>query len=80
MVTINLDEIRRDPSSYLRRVEAGETFLVVKGNRPIAEIKPASDAVTKHLRPSGLCAGEFTVPDDFDEPLPEEMLRGFKGR
>ena len=22
------------------------------------------------LRPFGLCAGEFTVPDDFDDPLP----------
>lgn len=80
MVTVSIDEIRRDPSSYLRRVEAGETFLIVKGNRPIAEIKPVSDAAAKHLRPFGLCAGEFTAPDDFDEPLPDEVLRGFEGR
>lgn len=32
------------------------------------------------LRPFGLCAGEFTVPDDFDDPLPEEILKGFEGR
>ena len=31
-------------------------------------------------RPFGLCAGAFTVPDDFDAPLPEETLRGFEGR
>ena len=24
----------------------------------------------KSLRPFGLCAGEFTVPDNFDDPLP----------
>jgi Protein of unknown function (DUF2281) len=29
-------------------------------------------------RPAGLCAGEFTVPDDFDAPLPEEILQSFE--
>ena len=32
----------------------------------------------KKLRPIGLCKGEFTVPDDFDAPLPEEILRDFE--
>jgi hypothetical protein len=32
------------------------------------------------LRPFGLSKGEFVVPDDFDEPLPEEVLRDFEGR
>jgi hypothetical protein len=27
---------------------------------------------TNFLRPIGLCAGEFVVPDDFDAPLPED--------
>ena len=30
----------------------------------------------KPLRPFGLCAGEFTVPDDFDDSLPEDKLFG----
>jgi hypothetical protein len=30
------------------------------------------------LRPYGLCAGEFQVPDDFDAPLPESELRLFE--
>ena len=32
------------------------------------------------LRPFGLAAGEFTVPEDFDDPLPEDILRDFEGR
>jgi antitoxin (DNA-binding transcriptional repressor) of toxin-antitoxin stability system len=81
MVTISIDEIHRDPSHYLRRVEAGETFLIMKEDRPVAEIKLASREIPSNsLRPSGLAAGEFTVPDDFDKPLPEEELRGFEGR
>jgi hypothetical protein len=30
-------------------------------------------------RPFGLCAGEFEVPDDFDAPLPDEVLSLFEG-
>lgn len=30
------------------------------------------------LRPHGLASGEFTVPDDFDEPLPDEILDSFE--
>ena len=33
-----------------------------------------------HRRPFGLAAGEFIVPDDFDSPLPEEILRDFATR
>jgi ubiquitin len=29
-------------------------------------------------RPYGLCAGEFTLPDDFDAPLPEDILQAFE--
>ncbi len=37
------------------------------------------DAVpTQELRPFGLCKGEFRVPDDFDAPLPENMLDDFE--
>ncbi|MCG9893639.1 MAG: hypothetical protein MH252_21525 [Thermosynechococcaceae cyanobacterium MS004] len=32
------------------------------------------------LRPFGLCAGEFTVPDDFDAPLSENLLSAFEGK
>jgi hypothetical protein len=32
---------------------------------------------SKQPRPFGLCAGEFTVPDDFDEPLSEKILNAF---
>ena len=35
---------------------------------------------TRELRPFGLCAGEFRVPDDFDDPLPEEIIEQFEGK
>ena len=67
MITITIEDIQRDLIGYLQRVEAGETFVIVQANKPVAEIKLIASG-TK-LRPFGLCAGEFVVPDDFDAPL-----------
>jgi hypothetical protein len=36
-------------------------------------------AAAAQPRPYGLGAGEFTVPDDFDRPLPEDVLKEFEG-
>ncbi|MBI2299148.1 MAG: type II toxin-antitoxin system Phd/YefM family antitoxin [Armatimonadetes bacterium] len=79
MVTIDIQEIQRDLPGWLRRVEAGETLLIVRDEQPVAEIKPVP-AGSLPPRPYGLCAGQFTVPDDFDEPLPEDILQDFEGR
>ncbi|BCX10676.1 MAG: hypothetical protein KatS3mg066_4535 [Fischerella sp.] len=49
-----------------------------QADKAIAELKPITNT-NKQLRPFGLCAGEFTVPDDFDAPLPEEILNAFEG-
>ena len=77
--TIPQRELRNDVSAVLRRVEAGEEFVVTVSGRPVAELRPAPPPRTTP-RPFGLAAGEFTVPDDFDAPLPEETLRDFEGR
>lgn len=79
MVSITVEEIQRNPLKYLRQVEAGETFLIVQSNKPIAELRPIAPN-NKQLRPFGLCAGDFTVPDDFDAPLPEEIVISFEGK
>ena len=78
MLNVTIDEIQRDPLKYLRQVEAGETFVILQADKPIAELRPVSSK-SKQLRPFGLCAGEFTVPEDFDTPLPEEILNAFEG-
>jgi len=83
MNPITVDDIQRDVAGYLGRVRAGESLLVLEDDRPIAEVKPippADNAPPLALRPSGLAEGEFVVPDDFDAPLPEDILRLFEGR
>ncbi len=78
MTTVSINEIQRDPLGYLQRVEDGETLVILRDERPVAEIKPVPPPAGPP-RPFGLCAGQFTVPEDFDRPLPEDILREFEG-
>ena len=75
---VSVDEIERDLLAFLRRVQAGQTLVIVQAGEPIAEIKPIQSTLQR--RPFGLCAGEFLVPDDFDEPLPDEIIQEFEAR
>lgn len=78
MVSVTVEQIQQDTLKYLHQVEAGEALIIVRGDRPIAELKPIQQQ-QEQLRHFGLCAGEFVVPDDFDAPLPEDILSAFEG-
>jgi antitoxin (DNA-binding transcriptional repressor) of toxin-antitoxin stability system len=78
MSSITTAQIEQNPGDFVRRVEAGEEMMIVRDSRPLAEIKPVSNHSAKRPR-FGSCAGEFVVPDDFDDPLPEDILRDFEG-
>lgn len=75
MSTITLEEIKRDPQGLLERVRSGETLILTEGEEVLAEIKPV-----KKQRPIGLAKGLFVVPDDFDEPLPDDFYDLFEGK
>ena len=51
--------------------------LPEKGSGLLTILTPLPPAAP---RPIGLAKGEFTVPDDFNAPLPEDVLRGFEGK
>ncbi len=75
-MNVTVEEIKRDPEAVLHRVIDGETVVVTEHDRPIAEIRPI-DRV-RRPRPFGLARGSFVVPDDFDAPLPEDVLQDFE--
>lgn len=79
MSTISLQDLQRDPNGVLDRVEAGERVVVSREGRPVAELRRIEPPAPKP-RPFGLAAGAFTVPEDFDAPLPDEILQSFEGR
>jgi antitoxin (DNA-binding transcriptional repressor) of toxin-antitoxin stability system len=75
--TITVAEILQDPAGLVRRVEAGEALTIVKDGRVLAEVKRTEPPPLRQPRPFGLSRGEFTVPDDFDDPLPPEIINEF---
>lgn len=76
-MNVSVDEMKRDPAGVLHRVLEGETLVLTEQDRPVAEIRPIERV--RRPRPFGLAAGTFVVPVDFDDPLPEEVLRDFEG-
>ncbi len=78
MTTINVQEAKTHLSHYLDEVAKGESFILCKRNKPVAEIRPImSRGVTK--RPIGLAKGTFIVPTSFFDELPEETIAMFSG-
>jgi hypothetical protein len=71
--------------SYLTvEVEIDHGHVLAKGAESLPE--KASGLLTilasppPQPRPIGLAQGQFTVPDDFNAPLPEDVLQAFEGR
>ena len=75
-MNVSVEDMKRDPGGVLERVREGETLVLVEHDRPVAEIRPIGQV--RRPRPFGLAAGTFVVPDDFDDPLPEDVLRDFE--
>jgi hypothetical protein len=65
-------------------VEIDHGHISSKGPEPLPE--KASGLLTilnpplSQPRPFGLARGQFTVPDDFNAPLPEDVLQSFEGK
>jgi prevent-host-death family protein len=78
MKKISAHEAKTHFARLLARVEAGEEFVITKAGKPIARLGPLR-ARPKRRRLGGL-EGKFKIPDDFDAPLPDSVLRAFEGR
>lgn len=71
-----MHEAKTNLSKLLRRVEAGEEITIVRGGEPVAVMVPSP---ARKQREFGFDAGAFTVAEDFDAPLPDDVLRTFEG-
>ncbi|GAA6623498.1 DUF2281 domain-containing protein [Scytonema sp. NUACC26] len=69
-----IQEIAQAPDILVEEVL--DFLLFAKARRS----KPVISENLQEARPFGLCTGEFTVPDNFNDPLPEEILSDFEGK
>lgn len=70
MIEVGVHEAKTHLSRLLKQVEGGEEVLIKRGDRPVAKLVP----VERQRRLLGGDEGLFVVPDDFDDPLPDDEL------
>jgi prevent-host-death family protein len=77
MPKVNIHDAKTHFSRYVEEAAQGKEIIIAKAGRPVARIAPLAPA--KAARKLGLLDGKARIPDDFNEPLPEEVLAGFLG-
>ncbi len=73
--SVGVHEAKTHLSRLLEDVAAGEEVLITRRGEAVASLVPALQLAARRL---GIDRGLFTVPDDFDEPLPDDLLDTFE--
>jgi len=76
MKQVSVREAKSNLSRLLQEVAAGQDVVITRSGRPVAKLVTVEEG-----RPIlGIDQGRFVVPEDFDTPLNEDLLRAFEGR
>lgn len=77
MDTVNIHEAKTHLSRLVEKVAEGAEIVIAKNGVPRAKLVPLG-----RVRPIkfGVLKGKIRYPDDFDAPLPDEVLARFEGR
>ena len=76
MVQVNIHDAKTHLSRLLARVAAGEEVVIASAGKPVARLVPWEEP--RQRRRLGRDEGLFEVPEDFDAPLPPEVLEAFE--
>ena len=77
MTTINIHAAKTQLSRLVDDAAAGTEIIIARAGKPVAKLGPLTSAAQPPRR-LGLLAGRFRVPEDFDAPLPEDVLNRFE--
>jgi prevent-host-death family protein len=75
-MVVNIHEAKTHLSRLLQRVVAGEEVSIASSSTPVARLLPLDP---QKKRPLGFARGQVWVADDFDAPLPDDLLKAFYG-
>ena len=75
---INIHEAKTHLSRIVDEVAAGAEVIIAKAGKPMARLMPLTGV--RRAKKLGLLKGKIRIPDDFNAPLPEDVIAGFEGR
>jgi prevent-host-death family protein len=73
----NIHEAKTNFSKLLHRAVLGDEIIITKAGVPMVKLVPVY--ATKGKRPLGFYRGQIWMADDFDAPLPNDILAAFYG-
>jgi prevent-host-death family protein len=76
MRTINIHEAKTHLSRFVEQAAAGEEIIIAKAGKPVARLVPLKSMPSR--RNLGIFKGKLNIPDDFDTPLPDEVIAQFE--
>ena len=76
---VNIYEAKTRLSELVEQASRGETVVIAKSGTPMAKLVPLSHGPKRKIK-YGLMKGEIEIADDFDAPLPDDILAAFEGR
>lgn len=77
MQTINIHDAKTQFSKLIEAVSHGEKVIIAKAGKPVAQLIAIEPALP--VRKPGSLKGKIKIADDFDAPLPDEILNAFEG-
>ncbi|MGB3693175.1 MAG: type II toxin-antitoxin system Phd/YefM family antitoxin [Spirulinaceae cyanobacterium] len=78
METINIHQAKINLYRLLSRVEGGEEIIISNRGIPVAKLVPFRTSLDRRSS-LGQDRGMFTVPDEFNASLPEDIVKAFEG-
>jgi prevent-host-death family protein len=79
MLTVNIHDAKTQLSRLVEHAAQGEAFIIAKAGKPMVKVVPLDYADTGTERRIGFMAGEFSVPDDFDQIGSDKIAEMFAG-
>ena len=74
--TVNIHEAKTNLSKLLARVANGEEVIISKAGKPIAKLVSIEEKLK--TRSPGSAIAKVVIEDDFDAPLPDDVLKTFE--
>jgi prevent-host-death family protein len=75
MPIVTVHAAKTNLSKLIERALAGEEIVIARGDQPVVKLVPVEQVVPK--REPGTLKGQFTVPDSFFDPLPDDELEAW---
>lgn len=76
---VNIYEAKTRLSELVEQARQGETIVIAKSGTPLAKLVSLDAPGPKRKIRFGLMKGEFIESNDFDAPLPDDLLDLFEG-